>query len=271
MLILLITVLSVLGFVAIMVIDAKLDLRSEGKEMRKALREGGIPKYGIAFEALGIFPSDIDLEKGLGPPDRFAGQDLEGADLERAYLVGHDLSDTNLKNANLRGAILILADFDGTNFEGADLEGARLWRPSGDSRDYGLMREAIYDEHTIWPIDDWATIWPMDDPPWPPSNQPSPNSETKAKDVFERFKKCVEECDIYLALDGEEVELTTEAAFPQVATALIAYPMEDEVDEFDVTILLLCLGAEFQFVHEDGEEQGVTTIGAVYDLLLNHL
>ncbi|SVD88299.1 uncharacterized protein METZ01_LOCUS441153, partial [marine metagenome] len=195
MLILLITVLSVLGFVALMMIDAKLGLRSEGKEMRKALREGGIPKYGIAFEALGIFPSDIDLEKGLGPPDRFAGQDLEGADLERAYLVGHDLSDTNLKNANLRGAILILADFDGTNFEGADLEGARLWGRSGpDLASYGLMREATYDEHTIWP---------KDAPPWPSSNQPSTNSETEAKDVFECFKKCVEECQIYLALDGE--------------------------------------------------------------------
>lgn len=86
------------------------------------------------------------------------GADLESAVLDGAGLTAADLSAANLRGArlrsarlgaaNLRDAILVQADLRGATLRWAHLHGADL---TGAKLDGASLRDAYYDERTVWP------------------------------------------------------------------------------------------------------------------------
>ena len=75
-------------------------------------------------------------------------------------------------------------------------------------------------------------------------------------DLFERFQKCA--VDV-LSVDASKV--TKEASFAD----------DLEADSLDLVELVMALEEEFDVTIDEEELQGVTTVGAAYDLLTSKL
>ncbi len=71
-------------------------------------------------------------------------------------------------------------------------------------------------------------------------------------DLFARFTKCAVE-----VLSVEESQVTREASFAD----------DLDADSLDLVELVMALEEEFDVSIEEEELQGVTTVGAAYDLL----
>ena len=72
-------------------------------------------------------------------------KNLEGADLQGAFLESSDLRSYNFKGADLRGANLSAADLGNANLDGAQLEGADFYNASmsAKERDYIKSRGGL--------------------------------------------------------------------------------------------------------------------------------
>lgn len=75
-------------------------------------------------------------------------------------------------------------------------------------------------------------------------------------ELFERFRKCAVEV---LSVDGEQV--TREASFAD----------DLDADSLDLVELVMALEEEFDITIDEEELQGVTTVGAAFDLLTSKL
>ena len=75
-------------------------------------------------------------------------------------------------------------------------------------------------------------------------------------DKFERFTNCAVEV---LSVDASQV--TREASFAD----------DLDADSLDLVELVMALEEEFSVSVEEGEREGITTIGAAYDLIAGKL
>src|SRR3954451_23317387 len=81
-------------------------------------------------------------------------------------------------------------------------------------------------------------------------------SQTMSDELFDRFTKCAVEV---LSVDASKV--TKEASFAD----------DLDADSLDLVELVMALEEEFDVTIDEEELQGITTVGASYDLLVSKL
>jgi acyl carrier protein len=77
-----------------------------------------------------------------------------------------------------------------------------------------------------------------------------------ADDLFDRFTKCATD-----VLSVEASQVTREASFAD----------DLDADSLDLVELVMALEEEFDVTIDEEELQGVTTVGAAYDLLVSKI
>ena len=120
-------------------------------------------KIGIALRRANL--EGANLEGAYLKGANLEGANLKGADLKGAYLEGADLEGANLKGANLGGAYLKGANLEGANLGGAYLKGANLINCGNRSDGYEFF--AHMREGALWikagcryfPIDKARAHW----------------------------------------------------------------------------------------------------------------
>jgi uncharacterized protein YjbI with pentapeptide repeats len=76
------------------------------------------------------------------------GVNIRGVNLENAYLIGANLSESNLSQVNFQNAFLVGARFDDANLTGADLRNANLMEATGIT--CNQINSAVINENTLF-------------------------------------------------------------------------------------------------------------------------
>ncbi len=99
---------------------------------------------------------NADLQGIDGSSAKFTGADLSGANIRSARLMKADFSESKLVNAAMEYVNLSGSKFANSNLEGADLTGSYLNAVdfTGANLTNAILKEAYYDEKTIWPVDE---------------------------------------------------------------------------------------------------------------------